>query len=88
MKAVNYTELRKNMKTHLDQVCEDHDPLIVTRKDNKNVVILSMDEYNGIVETEYLLSTKANRDHLLKAIDEVRQGKNLIQVKLEDLLEE
>ncbi|MBF9016492.1 MULTISPECIES: type II toxin-antitoxin system Phd/YefM family antitoxin [unclassified Oceanispirochaeta] len=75
MNAVNYTELRNNLKNHMDQVCEDHDPLIITRKNNENVVLLSMEDYNSMIETQYLLSTKANTDHLmdgLKAFDEGR----------------
>lgn len=59
----------------MDQVCEDHDPLIITRKNNENVVLLSMEDYNSMIETQYLLSTKANADHLmdgLKAFDEGR----------------
>ncbi|MDC7231700.1 MAG: type II toxin-antitoxin system prevent-host-death family antitoxin [Spirochaetales bacterium] len=84
MNAVNYTELRKNLKNHMDQVCEDHEPLIVTRKDNKNVVILSMEDYNSMIETEYLLSTKANREHLLNAIKAFDEGKGFEKELIEE----
>lgn len=59
----------------MDQVCEDHDPLIVTRKDNQNVVLLSMEDYNSILETQYLLSTKANADHLLEGLKAFDEGR-------------
>jgi antitoxin YefM len=72
------------MKAHLDQVCEDHDPLIVTRKGNKNVVILSLEEYSSMVETEYLLSTKANRDHLTAGIKAFEEGRVLTKELIEE----
>lgn len=59
----------------MDQVCEDHDPLIVTRKDNQNVVLLSMEDYNSILETQYLLSTKANTEHLMRSLEDANAGK-------------
>lgn len=59
----------------MDQVCEDHDPLIITRKNNQNVVLLSLDDYNSILETQYLLSTKANTEHLINSLADAKAGK-------------
>ena len=84
MEAVNYSELRRNLKTHLDRVYHDHDPLIITRKDNENVVVISLEDYNSLTETQYLLSTKANTEHLLRSLEESRSGK----VKSRELIEE
>ena len=84
MEAVNYSELRRNLKTHLDRVYNDHDPLIITRKDNENVVVISLDDYNSLTETQYLLSTKANTEYLLRSLEESRIGK----VKSRELIEE
>ncbi len=58
MDAVSYSDLRQNLKSYLDRVYFDHDPLIVTRKNSENLVILSVDEYNSLLETSYLLSNK------------------------------
>ena len=50
MLAVNYTNLRDNMKHYMDQVTDDYETMIVTRKNNKNVVILSEETYNNLME--------------------------------------
>ena len=75
MNAVSYTNLRQNMKTYLDKVIQDNVPLIITRKNNENVVLLSIDEYNSLTETNYLLSNEANVKHLKKSIAQHRAGK-------------
>ena len=50
MDAITYTDLRQNLKTYMDKVIEDNDPLIITRKNNKNVVLISVDDYNSLME--------------------------------------
>ena len=75
MDAVTYTDLRQNLKTYIDKVIQDSDPLIVTRKNNKNVVLISVDDYNSLMETCYLLSSEANAEHLKKSIDQYKAGK-------------
>ena len=75
MNAVTYTDLRQNLKTHMDTVYQNSSPLIITRKNNENVVLLSIDEYNSLVETNYLLSNEANAEHLRKSIIQHKAGK-------------
>ena len=75
MNAITYTDLRQNLKTYMDKVIQDHDPLIITRKNNENVVLLSIGEYNNLVETNYLLSNQANAEHLKKTITQHKAGK-------------
>jgi len=75
MDAITYTDLRQNLKTFMDKVIQDHDPLIITRKNNENVVLMSVTEYNSLTETNYLLSNKANAEHLKKSIAQHRAGK-------------
>ena len=75
MDAVNYSDLRQNLKKYLDGIYHDHEPLIVTRKNNENVVILSVDDFNALNETQYLLSTNNNADHLRKSLNQLRTGK-------------
>ncbi len=73
MKVVNYTELRLNLKHWLDSVIDDVEEVIIKRKDQKDLVLISLEEYNSLVETNYLLSGK-NRDVLLESIKEVKKG--------------
>ena len=75
MDAITYTDLRQNMKTYMDRVIQDHDPLIITRKNNENVVLISVDEYNSLIETNYLLSNEANVEHLKKSIAQHKSGR-------------
>ena len=75
MEAVSYSDLRKNLKSYLDHVYQDHDPLIVTRKNNENVVMISMEEYNSLIETNYLMANEANAKHLMKSINQVKARK-------------
>ncbi len=61
MKVINYSDLRLNLKRWLDSVTDDMEEVLVTRKNNKNLVVISQEEYNSLTETNYLLSGK-NRD--------------------------
>ncbi|MCL1929152.1 MAG: type II toxin-antitoxin system prevent-host-death family antitoxin [Treponema sp.] len=75
MNAITYTDLRQNLKTYMDKVIQDNDPLIITRKNNENLVLISIDEYNSLTETNYLLSNQANAEHLKKSIAQYKSGK-------------
>lgn len=66
MLAVNYTNLRDNMKMYMDKVTDDYETMIVTRKDNKNVVMISEETYNNLMENVYVMGNKANYDWLMK----------------------
>jgi antitoxin YefM len=83
MNAITYTDLRQNLKTYMDKVFQDNDPLIVTRKNNENVVLISVDEYYSWMETKYLLSNEANLKHVEKSIAQHKSGK----IKSEKLYE-
>ena len=75
MNAVNYTDLRRNLKSYMGRVYQEREPLIVTRKNNENVVVMSVDQYNSLVETSYLLGTEANVRHLLESLRDARGGR-------------
>src|SRR5688572_3223847 len=77
MKVVNYTEFRNNLAENLNIVNDDGDIVIVNRTKGKNVVVMSLEEYNSLTETIYLNSTNANRKRLEKAISEMKRGKFL-----------
>lgn len=83
MKTVNYSELRSQLKSNLDMVCEDHETLIVYRPGGKSVVLMSLDEYNSQKESEYLLSSEKNRTRLLNSIKNIESG----NVQEHDLIE-
>lgn len=65
MLAVNYTTLRENMKTYMDRVSEEYETIIVTREDQKNIVMLSEETYNNLLENMYVTGNKTNYDWLM-----------------------
>lgn len=75
MEVLNYTEFRNNLSENLNKVTADSEIIIVSRGKGKNVVVMSLEEYNAFKETIYLTSTKANRQRLDDAIDEMNNGK-------------
>lgn len=77
MKVINYTDFRNNLAENLNTVNDDADIIVVSRSKGKNVVVMSLDEYNSMKETLYLMSTKANRNQLEAAIDKMNKGKSL-----------
>ncbi len=79
MLAVNYTNLRDNMKTYMDKVTDDYETMIVTRKDNKNVVMLSEEAYNNLMENVYVMGNKTNYDWLVESKKQLESGKISIQ---------
>ena len=88
MLAVNYTNLRDNMKTYMDKVTDDYETMIVTRKDNKNVVMLSEETYNNLLENVYVMGNKANYDWLMESKAQLENGnfsvKKLAEVSLDE----
>jgi len=78
MKVINYTDLRLNLKKWMDSVTDDMEEIIVKRKDNKDLVLISLDEYNSLKETNYLLSGK-NRVHILKSLEQINSGKTIVK---------
>lgn len=81
---MNYSELRRQLKSNLDMVCEDHETLIVHCPGGKSVVLMSLDEYNSQKEKEYLMSSPKNAEHLLNSIKNIEEG-NTIEVTWEML---
>ena len=75
MLAVNYTNLRDNMKMYMDKVTDDYETMIVTRKDSKNVVIISEETYNNLMENIYVMGNKENYDWLMKGKSQLEIGK-------------
>jgi antitoxin YefM len=84
MIAANYTEFRTHLKKYLDNVEENNETLILKRGSGKGTVIISIDEYNSIMETMHLLSSKKNSDRLYESIDQIKKGKGLSKKLIED----
>jgi antitoxin YefM len=75
MKTVSYTALRGNLARALDDVNEDREPIIITRRKGAPAVLLALDEYESLEETAYLLRNPANARHLRRGIAQVETGK-------------
>ena len=74
MQAISYTAARENLAATMDRVCEDHDPVIITRKRDQAVVMLSLEDFESLQETAYLLRSPANAKRLQAAIDSLNSG--------------
>ena len=85
MLAVNYTNFRENMKEYMDKPTNDYETMIVTRKNNKNVVMISEETYNNLMENVYVMGNKSNYDWLMESKEQLESGKfkehDLIEVK-------
>ena len=75
MIAANYTEFRTDLKKYLDKVEEDNETLVIKRGSGKGTVLISLDEYNSIMETVHLLSSRANSERLYESIQQMKTGK-------------
>jgi len=74
MIAANFTEFRTGLKRYLDTVEENNETLIIKRGTGNGAVLISLDEYNSIMETVHLLSSKANADRLHESIKQIKEG--------------
>jgi antitoxin YefM len=75
MRATTVTDFRANIATMLDHVTNDHVPLFVTRNGGRNVVVVSAEDWAGMQETMYLMSSPANAERLLQAVADMKAGK-------------
>ena len=77
MDAITYSAARANLARTMDRVCEDHEPLIITRNGQQSVVMLSLEDYKALEETAYLLRSPANARRLLSAAAQLAAGKGV-----------
>jgi len=75
MIAISYTAARGNLAKTMKKVCEDHDPVIITRQNSESVVMLSLEDYESLCETNYLLQSPKNAQRLLQSIEGLNSGK-------------
>ena len=84
MRTANYTDLRNNLKSYLDLVVENSEALIIHRSNNNSVVVISLDEYNAIKETEYIMSSQQTMEEIRKGEADL-QGGNGIEIDINEL---
>ena len=75
MDAITYTTARANLADTMDRVCEDHEPIIITRNSQQAVVMMSLDDFNALEETSYLLRSPKNARRLLESVASLESGK-------------
>lgn len=75
MSTISYTAARENLARTMDQVCDDHEPVVITRQKQRPVVIMSLDDYKALEETAYLLKSPTNAKRLLAATEQLKRGK-------------
>ena len=83
MIAANFSEFRTSLKSYLDSDEDDNETLIIKRKSGKGTVLISLEEYNSIMETMHILSSKKNADRLYESIEQMKSGK-IVQPKIEE----
>jgi antitoxin YefM len=79
MDAISYTVARAKLASTMEKVCRDHSPVIITRKRESPVVMMSLEDYQSMEETVYLLRSPANARHLLESIAELEAGKGVVR---------
>lgn len=77
MRAIPYTVARGNLAQTMKKVCEDHDPVIITRRNSETVVMISLQDYEALSETAYLLQSPRNAKRLLESKEELDGGKGV-----------
>jgi antitoxin YefM len=75
MRIINFSDARNSLRSVIDQVVEDADVTIISRRDAPDAVVMSLDHYNSLMETVHLLSSPANAAHLARSIAQARAGK-------------
>ena len=84
MMAANYSTVRNNLKEYCDKVVDDCETLIITRKNEKNVVLLSLDEYNNMMENLHVWGGKTKSERLERAIADIEAGR-VVEKTMEEL---
>lgn len=74
MDAISYSKARNNLAKTMEQVCDDHAPVIITRKSERSVVLMSLDDYQALEETAHLLRSPRNARRLLESVAELNAG--------------
>ncbi len=79
MNAISYTAARENLASTMDRVCTDHTPVIITRNRDQSVVMLSLEDFESLEETAYLMRSPANAKRLLEAIHALESAEGVVR---------
>ena len=79
MDAITYTTVRANLASAMNRVCDDHEPIIITRNGEQAVVMMSLDDFKALEETAYLLRSPKNAQRLLESIAALESGKGTVR---------
>lgn len=85
MRTANYTDLRANLKSYIDAVIDDYDTVVVNRGNGKGVVMISLDEYNSLKETEYIMSSPETMEAIHKGEEDIKNGNSISQKEGESI---
>jgi antitoxin YefM len=77
MESISYTSARSNLAKTMEQVCDDHAPIAITRKGEGAVVMMSMADYQALEETAYLLRSPKNTRRLIESVGELEGGQGI-----------
>ena len=77
MKAITYTAARQNLAKTMESVCRDHSPVIITKKTTDSVVLMSLEDYEALEETAYLLRSPKNTRRLIESMVQLEEGKGV-----------
>ena len=83
MDAISYTAVRANLAKTMERVCNDHSPVIITRKREAPVVMISLEDYQSMEETAYLLRSPTNAQRLSESIADLEAGKSVSRQLIE-----
>ncbi|HEB4103577.1 TPA: type II toxin-antitoxin system prevent-host-death family antitoxin [Acinetobacter baumannii] len=83
MQILNFSQARACFKEVMEDVCRDHEPTVITRQSGNPVVVISLEDFNGMQETMYLLSSTKNSKRLLESVARIKAG----QTKKRDLIQ-
>lgn len=79
MDAITYTTAREKLAATMDKVCENHEPIVITRNSQQSVVMMSLEDYKALEETSYLLRSPKNARRLLDAITDLSTGRGKVR---------
>jgi antitoxin YefM len=79
MEAISYTAARENLAATMDKVCQDRAPIMITRNRDQAVVMLSLEEYEALEETAYLLQSPENAKRLMAAKEALEKGHGIVK---------
>lgn len=78
MRVKNITEFRKSMKETFDEINENQETVVISRSEDRDIVMLSLKNYNSIQETLYQMSSPRNMDRLTEAVNDINEMKNIV----------